>query len=139
MLNHLSGLLAERLLANALRSRQRLALSEWFRYVRDSTILNLVAVKERVRFQRDDGKKLEIDVFAESSCGRVVLVEVKKTQAKTGLVTLAEFYDKVVAYQKYFPDYQVLPAFFAVGGFTEEALQFGQAQGIGMTEEIEYF
>jgi hypothetical protein len=28
--------------------------------------------------------------------------------------------------------------FFAVGGFTEEAIQFGQAHGIGMTEQIEY-
>jgi Holliday junction resolvase len=96
-------------------------------------------VKERVRFQRDDGKNLEIDVFAESSCGRVVLVEVKKTQAKTGLTVVEEFQEKVTAYQNCFPATPLLPAFFSVGGFTEEALRFGEAQGIGMTEQIEYF
>jgi predicted RecB family endonuclease len=46
--------------------------------VKDNTILNIQKVKERVIIQREDGKTMEIDIVAESSCGRVVLVEVKK-------------------------------------------------------------
>ena len=50
------------------------ALSIFFQNVLDSTRLNLTDVKERVQIQRDDGKNLEIDIVANSSCGRVVLV-----------------------------------------------------------------
>ncbi len=78
--------------------------------------------------QRDDGKQMEIDVRAESSCGRVVLVEVKKTQAKTGLKGVEDFQEKVKVYAKQFPDKIILSAFLSLGGFTDEARQFCESQ-----------
>jgi hypothetical protein len=54
-----------------------------------------------------------------ASCGRVVLVEVKKTQAKTGLTIVEDFPEKVEVYGKQFPEQKILPAF--LGGFTGDA------------------
>jgi len=80
-LNSLYGKMAENMLATAFRSQKRFSLSKFFQNVKDNAALNIQKVKERVHIQREDGKNLEIDIVAESSCGRVVLVEVKKTQA----------------------------------------------------------
>ncbi|MDM8562210.1 hypothetical protein QUF54_02535, partial [Candidatus Marithioploca araucensis] len=71
------------------------ALSVFFNNVNDTTPLNIINVKERVIFQRDDGKGMEIDVVAESKCGRFVLVEVRKTKTKMGLKTVSDFQEKV--------------------------------------------
>ncbi len=38
---------------------------------------------------------------------------------------------KVAIYQKRFPDKIVLPAILSLGGFTDKARQFCQAQGVG--------
>ncbi|RKZ53361.1 MAG: hypothetical protein DRR16_02770 [Candidatus Parabeggiatoa sp. nov. 3] len=139
-LSSLSGKMAEHQLAMAFRSRKRFALSAFFQNVVDTTVLNLISVKERVLIQREDGKNMEIDIVAESSCGRVVLVEVKKTQAKTGLKMVEYFQEKITVYQESHPDKQVLPAFLSLGGFTEqEALPFCQAQGIATAVRIEQY
>lgn len=138
-LNNLSGKLAEYQLATAFRSRRRFALSEFFANVIDTTCLNIINVKERVIFQREDGKGMEIDVMAESNCGRVVLVEVKKTKTKIGLATLEDFQEKVEVYGKLFADKKILPAFLSLGGLTEEAGQFCQTQGISTASKIERF
>jgi hypothetical protein len=82
---------------------------------------------------------MEIDVVAESSCGRVVLVEVKKTQTKTGLTLVEDFYEKVAVYGEQFPDRKVLPAFLSLGGFTGDALPFCQGHGIGWAEKIWHY
>jgi len=139
LLNNLSGKLAEHQLASAFRSRKRFALSLFFPDVRDTTRLSITQVKERVIFQREDGKGMEIDVVAESSCGRVVLVEVKKTQTKIGLAILEDFQEKVDVYGKLFADKKILPAFLSLGGLTKEAREFCQVQGIGTAERIEQF
>ena len=39
-----------------------------------------VSVKMRVKFQRPDGKEMEIDLLAEPDCGRALAVEVKKNR-----------------------------------------------------------
>jgi hypothetical protein len=87
-----------------------------------------------------DGKRLEIDVLAESSCGRVVAVEVKKTQVKTGLRAVEDFQEKVAAYAQYLQghaaDKVILPAFLSLGGFTDEARRLCGARGIGVAEHI---
>jgi len=139
LLNNLSGKLAEHQLASAFRSRKRFALSLFFPDVTDTTRLSITQVKERVIFQREDGKGMEIDVVAESSCGRVVLVEVKKTQTKIGLAILEDFQEKVDVYGKLFADKTILPAFLSLGGLTKEAREFCQVQGIGTAERIEQF
>jgi hypothetical protein len=79
-LNRQTGEFAEHQLANAFRSRKRFALSEFFDSPPtggDTTELNVTQVQERVPLLRSNGKAMNIDVIAESSCGRVVLVEVK--------------------------------------------------------------
>ena len=139
-LSSVSGKMAEHQLAMAFRSRKRFALSLFFQNVLDTTVLNITSVKERVLIQRHDGKNMEIDIVATSSCGRVVLVEVKKTQAKTGLKKVEDFQEKVLVYQENHPDKLVLPAFLSLGGFTEqEALPFCQAQGIATAVRIEKY
>jgi hypothetical protein len=138
-LNALSGKMAEHQLATAFRSRKRFALSEFFQNVLDSSRLNLIEVRERVKIQRDDGKEMELDIVAISSCGRIVLVEVKKRQEKTSLKLIEDFQEKVTVYQKQFPEQMILPAFLSLGGFVENALTFCQAQGIATALQIEYF
>jgi hypothetical protein len=138
-LNRLSGKMAEYLLAAAFRSRKRFALSDFFQEVIDTTRLNLIEVRERVFIQRSDGKKMEIDVVAKSSCGRVVLVEVKKTVAPTGPTMVEDFLEKVEVYGKQFPEQKILPAFLSLGGFTGNARRICQAHGIGWAEKIRHY
>jgi len=138
-LNHLSGKMAEHLLATAFRSKKRFALSEFFQEVVDTTRLNIIEVKERVVVQRPDGKGMELDIVAHSSCGRVVLIEVKKTQAKTGLTIVEDFQEKVEIYSKLFPEQKILPAFLSLGGFAGDVLPFCKKHGIGMAERIMHY
>ncbi|KHD07625.1 hypothetical protein PN36_04015 [Candidatus Thiomargarita nelsonii] len=138
-LNHLSGKMAEHLLATAFRSRKRFALSDFFQEVIDTTRLNIIEVKEGVFIQRSDGKKMEIDVVAQSSCGRVVLIEVKKRQAKTGQTIVEDFQEKVEVYKKQFPEQKILPAFLSLGGFTEDARHVCQTHEIGWAETIRHY
>ncbi len=78
-LNHLSGKLAEHLLANALRGRRKVWLTDFFPDAPpQDTPFALVLVRERVVVQREDGKNFELDVVADSDDARVLLVEVKK-------------------------------------------------------------
>jgi len=136
-LNYLSGKIAENMLATALRNKKRFSLSKFFKNVKDNTILNIQKVKERVHIQREDGKNMELDIVVQSSCGRAVLVEVKKTQAKTGLNKVEDFQEKVDVYKILFPDTIVLAAYLSLGGFTEEAGDFCLKYGIGVAERIE--
>jgi hypothetical protein len=138
-LNQLSGMVAEYQLAVAMRSRKRFPLTDFFQGVTDTSMLNLTLVQQRVLLQREDGKTLELDIVATSNCGRVVLVEVKKTQVKTGLTMVAEFQEKVQVYQRQHPADLLLPAFLSLGGFTEEALQFCQTHGMAWAERLERF
>lgn len=138
-LNHLIGKFAEYQLATDFRSRKRFSLSVYFEGVNDETPLNIIDVKLRWKFQRADGKEMEIDVMAASDCGRVVLVEVKKRKEKSGVEMVKVFMEKIDSYAKLFPEKMVFPAFLSTGGFTEEALQFCQREGIGTAERIAYF
>jgi len=94
-----------------------------------------------VKFQRSDGKELEIDVMAESDCGRVIMVEVKKTKKRISLDILKDFQEKLDSYktQTSKPYKIILPGFLSVGGFTENAMEFCKINGIGTAERIEYF
>lgn len=65
-LNSLTGKFAEFQLFTEFRSRKRFSLSAYFDGVKDSTKLNVTEVGMRHKFQRSDGKEMEIDVLAES-------------------------------------------------------------------------
>jgi hypothetical protein len=139
LLNNVSGKFAEYQLATTFRTKKHFALSEFFENVKDNTSLNIINVKERVIFQRDDGKGMEIDVVAESKCGRIVMCEVKKTQKKMNLKTITDFQEKVEVYGKILETSLILPAFLSLGGFTEEALEFCQTNGIGTANQIKQY
>jgi hypothetical protein len=138
-LNYVSGLFAEYQLVLSFRSRKRFALSEYFDGVRDEATLNIVTVKQRVPIQRENGKNMELDVIAESDCGRVAAVEVKKLKTPTGRPAVEVFYEKIKVYAQQVPDKTLLPAFLSLGGFTDEALEYCKTQGIGTAERIEHF
>ncbi|CAN2044580.1 ATPase domain-containing protein [Candidatus Magnetomoraceae bacterium gMMP-1] len=139
MLNNLTGKFAEYQLAVDFRSRQYFPLSLYFDGVKDKKKLNIINVSQRVKFQRVDGKEMEIDVMAESKCNRVVIVEVKKTKKRTGVNIIRKFFEKIEVYQDLFPKKKILPAFLSVGGFTKGAAEFCKEKSIGMAEKIEYF
>ncbi len=135
--NYYSGKFAEHILATAFRSQKRFALSQFFQNVLDTTPLNIQKVRERVHIQRSDGKMLEIDIVAESSAHRVVLVEVKKRDVKIGLNHVEDFQEKVEIYKNQFPEAIVLPAYLSLGGFVSEARDFCLERGIAIAERIE--
>jgi hypothetical protein len=136
-LNSLYGKMAENMLATALRNKKRFSLSQFFKNVKDNSTLNIQKVKERVHIQREDGKNMELDIVAESSCGRVVLVEVKKTQSKMGLNKVEDFQEKVDVYKTTFPEAIVLAAYLSLGGFTDEASDFCLKHEIAVADKIE--
>jgi len=135
-LNSVSGKLAEHLLATTFRSKKRFALSEIFQHVVDKTPLNLTLVNERFHIQRKDGKLMEIDIMAESSDERVVLVEVKKTQTKIGLKIVEDFQEKVIVFGKAHIDKTILSAFLSLGGFTEDAKEFCLEHRIALADKL---
>ncbi|WP_186441762.1 hypothetical protein, partial [Desulfamplus magnetovallimortis] len=142
-LNNLVGKFAEYQLATDFRSRKRFPLSVYFNGLPDTDIantpLNIIEVKQRVKFQRQDGKEMEIDVMALSDDNRVVLVEVKKRNERVGITVVKDFLEKCNTYATMFADKKIMPAFLSTGGFTEEALLFCEDKEIGTAEKIEYF
>ena len=138
-LNHLTGRYAEYQIFLELRSGKDFSLDRYFEGIKDRTKLHIRNASMRYKFQRTDGKEMEIDVIAESDCGRTVLTEVKKTEKKVGLPVVKGFYDKVLAFAERFPDKKVLPAFLSVSGFTSGALKFCREKGIGTAQEIAFF
>jgi len=138
-LNYYAGIVGEHLLATAFRSQKRFALTDFFQNVTDNTRLNIVNVKERVKVQRDDGKEMEIDIVAQSSCGREILVEVKKTQEKIGSNIVEDFQEKVEVYRKQFPEHILLPACLSLGGFRTDAVGLCETHGIGFATEIKHY
>ncbi|HLC15059.1 MAG TPA: hypothetical protein VJL89_02385 [Thermodesulfovibrionia bacterium] len=138
MLNNVSGKMAEYQLVVAFLSLKRFSLSAFFSDISDNTELIIIDVRQRFPVQREDGKNMEIDIVAESNCGRVVLIEVKKRQEKSGINLVEEFLKKVNIYVRNFPEKTVLTAFLSLGGFTEEARAFCKSKGIGMAEKIQF-
>ncbi|WP_069470805.1 hypothetical protein [Candidatus Marithrix sp. Canyon 246] len=80
---------------------------------------------------------MELDIVAESSCGTLVLVEVKKTKTKIGLNQIEDFQEKVDVYKTLFPDTIVLASYLSLGGFTDEASDFCLQHVIAVAERIE--
>ncbi len=112
-LNNLSGKFAEYQFATAFRTKKRFALSDYFNGVKDTTRLNIFDVKLRVLLQRENGKQMELDVVATSSCGRIVVVEVKKWKEPVGMMPVENCVDKLAVYATQVPDNTILPVFLA--------------------------
>ena len=101
-------------------------------------MLNIVDVKLRVVFQRPDGKVMELDVQAESDCGRILAVEVKKTKEPVGAAAARDFIEKIGALALSRPENRIISAFFSTGGFTEDALAVCGENGVGTAREIRF-
>ena len=138
-LSNLTGKVAEMQIASAFRSRKRFPLSDFFAGVRDMTRLNITGVRCRVPIQRDDGKTMELDVVADSACGRMAVVEVKKWKTPVGRSVIEDFAEKTDIFSEQNPDRTILPAFLSLGGFRGNALKLCQTLGIGTAEKIEHF
>ena len=138
-LNNLSGQFAEYQLFMSFRSKKRFALSEYFSGVTDTTQLNIIDVKQRITLQRENGKRMELDVAAESDCGRVIVVEVKKQKTPVGKKIVEDFVEKLDVYARQNPDNTILPAFLSLGGIREDARQLCKQHGIGTAERIAHF
>ncbi len=136
LVNHLTGKMAEYQLMTEFRSKKRFAPSRYFSNIADDATLNVVDVKLRTTFQRPDGKAMEIDVLAESDCGRVLAVEVKKTQAPVGPAAVEDFLEKMEAFAAQHPDKRLIPAFFSTGGFADEALKLCAENGIATASQF---
>lgn len=137
-LNNLSGKMAEYLLVSELRKQKRIRLPDYFTDMTDDNELTLIDVRERFLFQRPDGKTAELDVLAQATDGRVLLVEVKKQQIKMGINEVEDFQHKADAYAESNPDKAVLKAFLSLGGFTDEEKLFCQEQEISMAETLTF-
>ena len=136
LVNHLTGKMVEYQLMTEFRSKKRFAPSRYFSNVADDATLNVVDVRLRTTFQRPDGKAMEIDVLAESDCGRVLAVEVKKTQAPVGPAAVGDFLEKIEAFAALHPEKRLVPAFFSTGGFTDEALKLCAENGIATASQF---
>jgi hypothetical protein len=134
LLNHVQGQLAEYQLANELRSRKRFKASDFFAGLPPDDAgadLNIVDVQQRGLLQRADGKAMEMDVVAQSACGRVLVVEVRKRQVKANATDVEDLLEKAAVYAAHHPDTRVLPAFLSLGGFTVEAEALCETKGVG--------
>ena len=137
-LNNLIGKFAEYQLATDMRTRKRFSLSVYFSGVKDTKKLNITDVKMRIKFQRSDGKEMEIDIKAESDTKRVVLIEVKKWKTKVGVQVIRDFLEKIEVYSKQNKNKKILAAFLSVGGFSVQAKKMCKDRHIGMAETIAY-
>ncbi|KPA14549.1 Restriction endonuclease, type IV-like, Mrr domain protein, partial [Candidatus Magnetomorum sp. HK-1] len=137
-LNNLIGKFAEYQLATDMRTRKKFPLSVYFSGVKDKKTLNIINVSIRIKFQRSDGKEMEIDIKAESDEKRVVLIEVKKWKQKVGVQVIRDFCEKIDIYSKLNKDKKILPAFLSVGGFSVHAKKMCKEKHIGMAETIAY-
>jgi hypothetical protein len=138
-LNHIKGQLTEVQFANTLRSRKRFRLADFFAGANDDQPLNLLDVQTRVMLQRPDGGKKEVDIVAQTSDERVLLVDVKNQQEKPNHETVEDFLEKAALYQSQNPGKTLLLAFLSLGGFTEKALELCRHHGIAWTTELQYF
>ena len=129
-LNALKGEVAEDQLAKLFRKEKRFSLSKFFNGVKDKSRLNIVDVRTHVIIQRDDGKNMEIDIKAESNCGRVILVEVKKWKKKISINVVRDFLEKIEIFSRQNPEKDVLPAIWAENGFSKPANKLCEDKGI---------
>jgi len=137
-LNSLVGKFAEYQLATDMRTRKKFSLSVYFSDIKDTKKLNIKDVSTRIKFQRTDGKEMEIDVKAESDCNRIVLIEVKKWKKKVGVQVIRDFIEKIEVYSQQNKKKKIIPAFLSVGGFSVQAKKLCKEKKIGIAETIAY-
>jgi hypothetical protein len=135
-LNHLVGKFAEYQLATDMRTRKKFSLSIYFSGVNDTKTLNIIDVTLHYKYQRKDGKEMEIDIKAESSCKRIVLIEVKKWKNKAGVQAIRDFIEKIDVYSSLKKKSKIIPAFVSAGGFTSKTKKLCIENNIGISDRF---
>ncbi|KPA10698.1 protein containing ATPase domain, prokaryote [Candidatus Magnetomorum sp. HK-1] len=137
-LSNLIGKFAEYQLATDMRTRKKFSLGVYFTGIEDKKVINITDVRVHFKFQRDDGKEMEIDIKAESDCKRVVLIEVKKWKTKVGVQVIKDFVEKIQTYSSQQKNKKIIPAILSVSGFTVHAKKLCLEKNIGMAERGEW-
>lgn len=136
MLNQIQGQVAEYLVAMEIRTRKRFRISDVFTGGSDDAEVNITDVQIRVPLHHPDGKGMELDIVAQSACGRVLLIEVKKRHQRIGVQAITDFHEKVTTYAAQHQDCIIISAYVSLGGFTAEALATCQQYGIAHANQI---
>ena len=144
--NYLTGKVAEEMLATEFRNKKQISLSSYFSYVgaleiTETSPLQFSKIRTRFFIQADEehptpGNNLELDLLADTNSGQSLLVEMKKTQDKTGIKIVKEFWEKVLCFRRLHPDREVFAAFFSAGNFISEAQTFCEEQRIGTSTKL---
>ena len=138
-LSHIKGVVTEMQFANTLRDRKRFRMSEFFNDVTDDTRLNMADVRARVFIQRADGGNNELDIVAQTSDDRTLLVEVKNQEKKANPEMIEAFLEKVATYQTQHPDRINLKGFLSLNSFTKKGLEACREHDIAWTTDLQYF
>jgi hypothetical protein len=136
-LSNLVGKFSEYQLATDMRTRKKFSLDIYFANIAETKVLNIIDVRLHVKFQRDDGKEMEIDIKAESDCRRIILIEVKKWKKRIGVQVIREFLEKINVYALQHKKIKIIPAVLSVGGFTKKAKELCEENQVGIAEDIE--
>ncbi|KPA18523.1 ATPase domain protein, prokaryote domain protein [Candidatus Magnetomorum sp. HK-1] len=137
MLSNISGQLAEYQLAFDFKTRNKFKLSVYFENIKYKKILSIANVSIRSTVRKNVESEMEFDVMANSDCGRLIIVEVKKTKDKIGIKDVRSFFQKTEIYSKRIKE-KIIPCYLALGGFTQKALSFCIEKNIGYATEINY-
>jgi len=78
---------------------------------------------------------MEIDIKAESSCGRMVLVEIKNWKKKEGVNVIKDFIEKVTVDGRLHSDKTPVPCIWLKQGFSKQAIQVCELHRIAMAVE----
>ncbi len=136
-LNEMAGRLAELQLANDMLVRKSFPLSVYFEGLTDAAPFQISELWQRFYAQNYRGGG-ELDLVAEATDKRTLVMEIKKLKTKIGRSEVAAFLEKVTALRAARPDRHVVPAFLALGGFTGEALAFCAEHGVGFAHRLNY-
>ncbi len=74
----------------------------------------------------------------EADDGRILAVEVKKLKTKIGLDEVDNFISKIKILKAVWPGRRILPAYLALGGFTEKAQARCGENGVGFASRMTY-
>ena len=138
-LNSQLGYTAELQLMCDMQMRGSFPFSTYFKGIADDETFTLAAIHSRHMVQTPLGKKRELDIRADGRDKRSLLVEVKKTTAKTGTPAIKSFLTTIDLFRNQNPKRQVVPAFFSLAGFTKPALTLCAEKGIGVAESLNHY
>ncbi len=80
----------------------------------------------------------EFDLVVEGEDERTLAIEVRKRKTKIGVGDITRFLKKLDALKASLSTGRIVPAYLALGGFTDEALAVCREQGVGVADRMSY-